>query len=180
MNWIRPAHSFSVSTRLTACLLVLMAFAPVSEASAQTNRLERSRYSPAAYYNYTEGDEVGILVNVWGSVRNPGLYEVPQGTRLNELFSLAGGPATGVQRFSRDQTLTVRLTRPQPDGGHTVVFETTMEDEVRLFSENPVLRENDVFTVERYVNPTFIWKDLFPIIGAASSVVTTLIVIFAK
>lgn len=53
-----------------------------------------------------------------------------------------------------------------------------MEDEVLAFDENPVLQPSDILIVERYVDPSFTWRDLFPIIGTVSSLVTTLIVIF--
>ena len=44
------------------------------------------------YYNYSDKDKVNIEVSMWGYVRNPGKYLVPQGTRIIDLIPLGGGP----------------------------------------------------------------------------------------
>lgn len=103
-----------MSLRIRSCLLVLamLAFAQ-SAAQAQINQRGRSRYRSAAYYSYAEPDEVTIEVPVWGSVRNPGLYEIPTGTRLSELFSLAGGrlPAYSASVRIRRSRCALRVSR---------------------------------------------------------------------
>src|SRR5690554_7804228 len=60
---------FSLALLLAACFVAGSAM----DARAQVTDLDRSRYSPAAYYNYSEPGDVTILVSVWGTVRNPGL-----------------------------------------------------------------------------------------------------------
>ena len=37
------------------------------------------------YYNYGDKDKININVFVWGSIRVPGKYLIPQGTTLVEL-----------------------------------------------------------------------------------------------
>lgn len=144
-------------------------------ACAQGADTERSRYSPAAYYNYAEPADVTVTVNVWGSVQNPGLYEVPQATRLSELFSLAGGPALGTQTRGTRQRLVVRLSREKPGGTRSVVFEEEMEDEVFAFATDPAVQQGDVLTAERFVHDRFTWRDALPIIGTATSVASTVL-----
>ena len=43
-------------------------------------------------YILTDGQELQIIVHIWGEVKNPGQYIVPDGTNVLELISLAGGP----------------------------------------------------------------------------------------
>lgn len=153
---------------------VFLSAAP-SAARAQVADTERSRYGQAAYYNYSESADVTLTANVWGSVQNPGLYEVPQGTRLSELFSLAGGPALGTRTTGRRQRLVVRLSRKEPDGSRFVVFEEEMEDEVFAFRTDPVVQQGDVLTAEKFVRNRFTWRDALPFIGAATSVASTVL-----
>lgn len=47
----------------------------------------------ANYYNYSDKDKGAIEVIVWGGVRNPGMYLIPENTSLMELISLTGGAA---------------------------------------------------------------------------------------
>lgn len=49
-----------------------------------------SRYG--AYYDYSDPEALNIKVNVWGFVRYPGKYMVPDNTSAAELLSFAGGP----------------------------------------------------------------------------------------
>lgn len=45
-----------------------------------------------ALYDYSTQSAINIKVQLWGYVRFPGVYIVPEGTSVNELISLAGGP----------------------------------------------------------------------------------------
>ena len=157
---------------MAARFLALLLFAglPALTASAQSlSDFERSRYSPASYYNYSEAADVTVLVNVWGTVRNPGLYEIPQGTTLSHLLSLAGGPIVSPRQNRQTRTIQVRLFRP--DGvGRRVVFESEMENEVIAANEDPTVLEGDVITVETVVRQRFSLRDIFPIIAAVGTV----------
>lgn len=47
----------------------------------------------AGHYIYLgEGDELLMNVQIWGQVKNPGLYSLPEGSDIATLLSLAGGP----------------------------------------------------------------------------------------
>ncbi len=50
-----------------------------------------SRYG--AYYDYSDPEAINIKVNVWGFVRYPGKYMIPDQTSAAELLSFAGGPS---------------------------------------------------------------------------------------
>ena len=45
-----------------------------------------------ALYDYSLANTINIKVQLWGYVRFPGFYIVPEGTSINELISVAGGP----------------------------------------------------------------------------------------
>ena len=151
-------------------LALIVTVAVVGTADAQSiSDFERSRYSPAAYYNYAEPGDVTIMVNVWGTVRNPGLYEIPRDTRVSTLLSVAGGPIVSQRENRMDRTIQIRLFR-ESGTSRATVFESTMANEVLAADEDPVLQEGDVLTVETVVTRRFSWRDVFPIVAAVASV----------
>ena len=173
-----PCVSLTMMRRLLLLFTLVGVAAP--GASAQVNELERSRYRQAAYYNYAEPGDLTVTVNVWGAVANPGLYEVPQDTRLSKLFSLAGGPTTGAQRRGSRQELTISLARElSPGEAPTLVFEQDMDDDIIVFDQDPLVQEGDVLTAETYTRERFTWRDALPLIGAATSVASTILTIVA-
>jgi len=64
--------------------------------SAQDIRIGASpdnRYNPAGgFYDYSDPRYVNIMVNIWGYVRFPGKYYVPENSKVLDLMSYAGGP----------------------------------------------------------------------------------------
>lgn len=114
-------------------------------------------------------------VNVWGTVRNPGLYEVPVGTRLSELFSLAGGPTLNERRRNEVRSINVQITRLEQEGAteREVVFEEAMTGQAKGFVSDPVLQEQDVVSIETVVRTPLSWRDA----GAITSVVTSFAVL---
>ncbi len=69
--------------------------------------------SPSAYsYSGTMGDveQLRIYTYIWGQVKKPGLYIVPDNTDLLALLSLAGGP-TEQAKLSK-----IRIVRPTNEG----------------------------------------------------------------
>lgn len=150
---------------LTSAALLLAL--PVS--AQNLSDFERSRYSPASYYNYSEPADVTILVNVWGTVRNPGLYEIPQGTTLSHLLSLSGGPIVAPRQVRQDRTIQVRLFRPN-GAGRELLWETEMENELTAADDDLTVQEGDVVTVETVVRQRFSWRDVFSVVAAVGTV----------
>lgn len=148
---------------------ILLLCPQVAAAQTVPTDFERSRFSPAAYYNYAEAGDITIRVNVWGTVQNPGLYEIPQGTHLSTLLSVAGGPAAGPRNEREDRTISVRLFR-QAGGERGLIFQDVMQNEIFVSQEDPVLQEGDVLAVETTVRQRFNWRDVLPIISASASV----------
>jgi hypothetical protein len=50
------------------------------------------RQGGSAYYNFTMEGGISVEVNLWGYVRNPGLYRIPSSTDVLGLLSYGGGP----------------------------------------------------------------------------------------
>lgn len=155
--------------RILLFALLATAAAGAAQAQASFSDVDRSRYSAASVYRYAEPGDVPMLVNLWGTVRNPGLYEVPQGSRLSHLLSVAGGPIVGLRDQRSDQTIRVRLFRGE-GGRQRLAFESVMENEIITAEEDPILQEGDVLTVETEVKQRFSWRDVFPIVSAVTSI----------
>lgn len=65
--------------------------AQINDIQVGTDPTLNRRYS-AAFYDYSEPNAVNIKVSVWGFVRYPGRYLVPDYTTVKDLLSFAGGP----------------------------------------------------------------------------------------
>ncbi len=86
---------------LTIILLLCCSAVPPLTAYSQTNESGIAPILPSAsaasYYYISKPGELTMQVNIWGSVRNPGRYEVPTSTDLVQLVSFAGGPTTDAE-----------------------------------------------------------------------------------
>lgn len=49
------------------------------------------RQNQGAYYDYSDPDGLNIKVSVWGYVKYPGRYVIPQRSDIKDLISYAGG-----------------------------------------------------------------------------------------
>lgn len=79
--------------------------------SPLNNRIQ----SQGAYYDYSNPEAINIKVNIWGNVRFPGQYLVPQKLNVIELITLAGGP-TNDARLEE-----IRLYRMQQDSTYQTI-----------------------------------------------------------
>ena len=146
-------------------------YAQAQRTSSSSPLYAGSRYQSASVYRIAEPGDIVTTVNVWGALRNPGLYEITEGTRLSTLLSMAGGPAIAERRNRDRRTVMVRLIREGESGAQrTAVFESIMENEILVSDEDPVLQEGDVLAVEILVEQRFSWRDVFPIVAAVASV----------
>ena len=156
-----------MSIRIVIVFLLIAGLGGAGSTFGQS-RSESARPSRAAYYNFTEPGDVTILVHVWGNVSNPGLYEVPRGIHLDKLFSLAGGPAIKSRSRWTRRTLTVQVQRKN-SGELITVYKTSMQDEVIVPDENPVLKDGDYVTAETY-SRTPLWREVVSLVGSTASV----------
>jgi hypothetical protein len=85
-------------------------------------------------FNYGDKEKVNIEVSVWGYVKYPGKYIVPQGSTLVDLISYAGGPLIDAKLEE------VRLFRPKND-----TLNITEDEMIKI-------NYNDIFWSEKITN----------------------------
>lgn len=149
---------------------LLLAVVMVTPAGAQNlNELRQSNLNTAAFYNYSEPGDITIFVHGWGALRFPGLYEVPRGTNLRQMFSLAGGPQLGVREKRSKRRLKVSLMR-EVEGVSEVLYSVEMVNEIQGLEPEFELQMGDIIVVEAVDRRTLSWRDIFPIVGSVASV----------
>ncbi len=114
--------------------------------NAQTSVTPSAPPSTSAYtYSGTMGDveQLRIYTYIWGRVRKPGLYIVPDDTDLLALLSLAGGP-TEDAKLSK-----IRIVRPSLNGGENEVIWINMKKFLDTGDKSsiPVLMPGDTIIV---------------------------------
>lgn len=71
--------------------------------------------SQGALYDYSNPETINIKVNIWGNVKFPGQYLIPQSLNVIELITLAGGP-------TNDALLDeIRLYRMKADSTYEII-----------------------------------------------------------
>jgi protein involved in polysaccharide export with SLBB domain len=139
---------------LATGLVVMVGSAAVAQ---QTAVFDYSRASNAAYFNYTRTGDVSVIVNIWGTIRFPGRYELTRGSNLGDAVSLAGGPSDSGQRPDEyERTITVTLSRRGIEG-REVVFQSELSQIVESKADLPVLLDDDVL----YINTLSTSKSSF-------------------
>lgn len=121
-----------------------------------------------ANYRFAEPGDFTMLVSVWGVVRASGRYEIPVGTDIGQLLSLAGGPGADVRGFegpALDRTrrdgggkTIVRLSRLQGEG-REIIMELRIEDLLRLKEQSIPLQDGDIVMIDQ-VRPFRFWDAL--------------------
>lgn len=125
--------------------LSLLSVQPLSAQDRQGQR--------AAQYYLGDDDELLVPVNIWGFVRQPGQYMVPNNTDLITLLSFAGGP-TESAKISK-----IQIVRSDPKLGNMII-----PIDVKKYLETadprlvPVLRPGDTVIVK---GTTFYWIGRF-------------------
>ena len=121
-------------------ILLIIAFVLYAQNDAGVPMSFNSFNSGSAYLysgTLTETEQLKIKTYIWGQVRKPGLYIVPDNTDLLTLISLAGGP-------TEDAKLTkVKIVRPTTKGKKVILVN------LKKYMENgdskmiPVLKPGD-------------------------------------
>lgn len=159
---------------------VLAAFLFVSAAAGQVLDPSVARvtssYGVGSYYRYVGATEIGMRVQVWGALRAPGYYEIPQGTSLTRVLSLAGGPAFSRERERGERrTIRLQLFRPSADT-MAVVFEQQMLNDVAQLTRNPALQEGDLVVVNVSVRRREDrLRDIAPYIVSGASILASIV-----
>ena len=112
---------------------------------AQTEGSGVSSFNPGAVYQYsgslTGTEQLKIRTYIWGQVRNPGLYIVPDDTDLLTLISSAGGPTENA-KLSK-----IRIIRSTTDGEKVINVDMKEYLETGQTGLIPILKPGDTVIV---------------------------------
>lgn len=173
----------SITLLISILVLVFSCASIPQRLGAQTPDRWPEMFTPGIYgssvanYYFARPGDFTMLVSVWGNVRNSGRYEVPVGTDIGQLLSLAGGPGAdirgtlGADTWSRRQAgrTIVRLSRLTGGEGREIILELRIEDLLRLKEQNVPLRDGDIIMIDQ-VRTFNVW-DLFAIISTSGTVI---------
>lgn len=130
------------------------------------------------YYNYADKDKVNIEVSMWGYIKSPGKYLIPNGTTLLDIITLGGGPNT-------DAILNdIRIIRLKNDSlgikkDTIFVFDYNdflWEEKIKKVNRiNPVLYPGDIVLIPG--EPRFFFKDNLAIILSIASTLISLAIL---
>ena len=123
-----------------------------------------------AYHVYARPGDATVQILVMGI--NGGIYEVTDGTRLDELLALVGGatgPEIGLQSATISRQTTVRLYRGS-EGDRSLIYEAPLEQVLLAPHQHPRLLDGDLFLIETVTRNRFSWRDALSIIGGLASV----------
>jgi hypothetical protein len=100
-------------------LFILILFSSLSFAQSREyeigSRNQQLQQRTGGFYDYSDPTDINIKVSVWGFVRYPGKYVVPQYTDVLDLLSYAGGPTDGAHLYD------LRLYRILPDSTQQMI-----------------------------------------------------------
>ena len=140
-------------------LFLLIAAMLWTSAMAQ---IDTGMSSGASQYYLGAEDELLVPVNIWGFVRKPGQYMVPNNTDLVSLLSYAGGPNESAKISN------IQIVRSDPNTGNMV-----LRINVKKYLDTadgrliPTLKPGDTIVVKA---TTYYWiSRLFQFVGSLST-----------
>jgi NADH:ubiquinone oxidoreductase subunit F (NADH-binding) len=121
------------------------------------------------YFYFAPPGAATVQVQVWGTIPQPGIYEVADSTSLDKLLSMAGGAPTGSRTEGLDPPeITVRVYRP--DGsGRSLLFESRIEKILSGERQFRNLRDDAIVVVETTQQRNFTWRDALSVSSTALS-----------
>jgi hypothetical protein len=101
--------------------------------------------SQGGYFDYSDPEAVNIKVSVWGFVKYPGKYVIPEYSSLSDLLSYAGGPTDDAHLDD------LRLFRTKADSTQELIKfdydDLLWEDNLSKEIKNPKLQAGDMVMV---------------------------------
>ena len=130
------------------------------------DRIDKIRTNTAFFFFAQPGDAT-IQISIWGSVAS-GIYEVPVGTNLDKLLTMAGGPPPDLRQSGTRHEITIRLFREQ-GAGRTMIYEAPLDRMLVETEAYPVLQDYDVLTLETIVHRGFGWRDALSLLTSVGT-----------
>lgn len=105
--------------------------------------LETSTFNPGSVYQYPGSSNEQLMINtyIWGQVRNPGLYKIPDNTDLLTLISSAGGPT------EQAKLTKVKIVRPTAEGEKIIFVDLNKYMKTGDMSLIPIMKPGDTVFV---------------------------------
>jgi hypothetical protein len=122
--------------------------------------------SPRSYRTTRPLDEELLVpVSIWGEVREPGYYDVPDGVNVTGLMSYAGGPTEYASLTG------VKVTRPGTGEPACVNVRSYLDtgDEALV----PVLQPGDTVYVPR--NTKYAWREFITVVSELAVIAGTVL-----
>jgi hypothetical protein len=116
-----------------------------------------------------------VTVYVWGNA-DTGVWNVEEGTDLLEFVSVVSRSQFGDQGPDRRAIQKLKLYRDGRTEGEPV-FEARVQDLFTARSNYPALQAEDILVLETEVKNRFTWRDLGQIVGIASTVLNTYLIL---
>lgn len=157
-----------LASRTTALALCLaFAMGPPGNVAAQ-NLTGGMQTEGTAYHVFARPGQNTVQVMVVGSGIQTGLYELGEGTDLEQLVAL-GGYSPGVRQARNERTVTIRLYRDNTEGERQLIYESSLDELVAAQQAAPVLQMGDVARIEVIDRERFSWRDGLRVVTAAAS-----------
>jgi len=104
---------------------------------------EGTTFNPGSVYLYPGSGNEQLMINtyIWGQVRNPGLYKIPDNTDLLTLISSAGGPTENA-KLSK-----VKIIRPTAEGEKIIYVDLNNYMKTGDMTLIPILKPGDTIFV---------------------------------
>ncbi len=125
------------------------------------------------FYDFSDPRYVNIMVNIWGYVRFPGKYYVPEQSKITDLISYAGGPVPDAHLDD------VRLYRTQGENSATTTMRFNLENmmfksklEVEL-EQIPQLKAGDIIVI--LGEPRLYLRDYISITATVTSTIVSIL-----
>lgn len=143
-------------------------------------RIEDTKSNVAYFYHAQEG-QATVQVSVWGTIPRPGIYEIPDTTRLEKLLTMAGGaPLEARQENRKAPRITIRVYRPT-ESGRSQIFESRLQTLLEGSPDNPRLRDDDIVVVETVTfQRPFGWRDVLSVASTLGTLTLLALRIFER
>lgn len=170
-------------------LLAVIVFFNAAQVLGQDTTLRIGRTEIARtgtnYYNHSDPDKVNFEVILWGGIKNPGKYLIPQGTTLIDLITLSGGPNKAYVLRN------IKLIQVRDSGNELVssgVLNLNYEDffnyEKRSSYKkmNPVLSPGDIIVLPIEDDKTFwdYFKEILSYLSPILSIISIVVLIATR
>jgi hypothetical protein len=116
-----------------------------------------------------------FTVYVWGNA-DTGVWSVEQGTDLLEFVSVVSRAQFGDQGPDRRSVQKLKLYRNGRTEGEPF-FESRIQDLFTARTTYPALQSEDILVLETEVKSRFTWRDVGQIVGIASTVLNTFLIL---